>query len=191
MYLFGLIALFNIVSAVSEIDTSKFLTSLGPVECGSNYKVSFEIFPTTIENDNMGILHITDEMIVEFQYMSSELRISKKTNQGVIELASTVPLELNEWTAVTLDVKRRSLGLTAGGGTFVNQHISWGHIHGYLGTMKSVAGEIDSPANAQIRNIAVTCVKRKDTVDTDYVDVNSVLYRRKIDLGGCRIVSII
>ena len=168
----------------------KFLISLNS-SCGQNYEVNFEINPSLI-NDVGGVLSITDQLLVYFEWMSSLLSITKQTNQDAMRTTSTFPLALNAWTEVKLLLKRRTIGLYANGATYLNQQMSLGHIHPAYETFEAVYDAIDVSANASIRNVAVTCTHANDanTGVTNEFDVNTHLYRRGVDLNDCFVVSI-
>ena len=187
MFVHVLVLICLIVHATCYVDP-KFLTSVDNSACGNNFEVVFEIFPTGAMNDVGGILHITNDLLVKFGYMTTELKVLRNTNQGVIELASSVPLKINEWSAVKIDLKRRSIGLGVGGASFVNEHLSYGHIHGYKGTMETGYMDVDIAASALIKNVAISCTKKRDSPTTDYINVDSYRYKRW-ELKQCRIVS--
>ena len=165
----------------------KFLLSLDP-SCGQNYEVNFEINPN-LSNNVGGVLAISNQLMVYFEWMSSLLTISKQTNQDVMQATSTLPLALNTWTAVKLVLKRRSIGLFANGATFLDQQMSLGHIHPAYETFSQVHDFIDTSANASIKNIAIACTHANDVnPSTNEFEVTSHLYRRGVDTFDCYVV---
>jgi len=139
--------------------SGRFIITTDIGDCGQNYYVAFEVMANPI-NDVGGLLSVGEDLLVYFQWMSTALSVDLRTNQGSLKLRSRNPIEQGKWSSVVVDVHRRSLGLTVLGASHTSEHISFGHIHAPKELFYVVNNTIDTPADAVIRNLFITCSDR-------------------------------
>lgn len=176
--MFVLLSLVLISSLVGVLG-GEFLVRTNNSHCGQNYQVSFEINPSIV-NDVGGVISVGDDLLVYFQWMSTSMAVDLSTNQGTLQLRSRNSLAPNKWSSVVIDVHRRSLGLSVGGDSYVTEHKSFGHIHAPKELFYVVNNTIEAPADAQLRNLDLTCTDRWDH-DAYTEDSQSVMYSRLFD----------
>ena len=173
----------QIYAIVSEYDNN-FIVNLNYTECGPNFELLFEIFPVARINDIGGIMQIGEEVFLYFDWLTSTLVVSLPTNQGNIELRSSRELVVGEWTAVKVNIQRRSIAIISGGNSYVNDRISVGHMHSERDDTSHILDNIiTAQASAAIKNFVITCTSLVSETSLSGTDFGAAADGRVADLS--------